>query len=157
MTAEEVNAFIRQGRTAVLVTLADDGFPEPVGMWFVVDDDAGEAVVWMRTYAKSQKVINLLRNPKAALLIETGDRYTELQGVQLVGTIDVSDDVDRICDVMAGLMVKYEGLDPADVPAVREAYRPRAVKQRALRMRVERVVSWDHRKLGTGQPGAGTG
>lgn len=144
MSDVEVDAFLRESRTAVLVTLGPDGMPEPVGMWFVVDD---EGVVWMRTYAKSQKVINLQRDSRAALLVETGDSYAELRGVQLTGHIELSDDVERICEVLAGLMVKYEGLDPEHVPAVREAYRERASKQRALRLRVDRTVSWDHRKL----------
>ena len=151
MTSDEIATFIRDGRTAVLVTLGDDGFPEPVGMWFIVDDDGS---VWMRTYAKSQKVLNLLRDPKAALLVETGETYGELRGVQLVGTIEVTDDIDRICDVLAGLMVKYEGLASEHVAAVREAYRPRAAKQRALTMNVERIVSWDHRKLATSSDGS---
>lgn len=144
MSDVEVDAFLRESRTAVLVTLGPDGMPEPVGMWFVVDD---EGVVWMRTYAKSQKVINLQRDSRAALLVETGDSYAELRGVQLTGHIELSDDVERICEVLAGLMVKYEGLDPEHVPAVREAYRERASKQRALSLRVDRTVSWDHRKL----------
>lgn len=144
MSDVEVDAFLRESRTAVLVTLGPDGMPEPVGMWFVVDD---EGVVWMRTYAKSQKVVNLQRDSRAALLVETGDSYAELRGVQLTGHIELSDDVERICEVLAGLMVKYEGLDPEHVPAVREAYRERASKQRALSLRVDRTVSWDHRKL----------
>ncbi|MSW42708.1 MAG: PPOX class F420-dependent oxidoreductase [Actinobacteria bacterium] len=142
MTPDEVDAFLRAGRTASFVTLGPDGFPDPVGMWFVVID--GD--VWMRTYAKSQKVINLQRDPRAAMLIETGDTYAELRGVQLTGTVEVSDDIERICEVFAGLMVKYEGMDPAHVPAVIEGYRPRAPKQRALRLVVERATSWDHAK-----------
>jgi len=143
MTSAEVDAFLRAGRTATLVTLGPDGFPEPVGMWFVVDD---EGSVWMRTYGASQKVVNLLRDPRAAMLIETGDTYAELRGVQLIGTVEVSDDVERICTVFAGLMVKYQRMDPAHVPAAIEGYRPRAPKQRALRMVVERTTSWDHSK-----------
>ena len=68
------------------------------------------------------------------------------RGVQLTGTVALVDDVDRICEVFAGLMVKYEGLDPAHVDSVKAAYRERAPKQRALRLDVTRVVSWDHGK-----------
>jgi PPOX class probable F420-dependent enzyme len=146
LTSEEVDALLRGSRTAVLVTQGPDGFPDPVPMWFVVDDDG---VVWMRTYAKSQKVLNLARDPRCALLVEDGERYTELRGVQLTGRIELVDDVDRICEVMAGLMVKYEGLDLEHVDAVKEAYRPTALKQRALRLDVERTVSWDHGKQGS--------
>jgi hypothetical protein len=58
----------------------------------------------------------------------------------------VVDDVDLVCDVFAALMVKYEGLDPQHVDAVRTAYRERAPKQRVLRLEVANVVSWDHAK-----------
>ncbi len=143
MSPDEVATFLRNGRTAVLVTVADDGMPEPVGMWYVVDD---EGTVWMRTYAASQKVVNIERDPRAALLVEEGDTYDQLRGVQLRGRIELSDDVDRICGVFAGIMVKYQGMDAAHAVAAREGYRAKATKQRALRFVVEAVVSWDHRK-----------
>jgi PPOX class probable F420-dependent enzyme len=143
LSREEVDDLLRATRTLVLVTNGPDGVPDPVPMWFVIDDDG---TVWMRTYAKSQKVLNLERDPRFAALVETGDRYVELRGAQLSGTVAVLDDLDRICAVFADLMVKYEGLDPAHVDSVRTAYRDRAPKQRALRLDVTRVVSWDHAK-----------
>ncbi len=143
LSDSEVVALLRESRTLVLVTNGPDGVPDPVPMWFVVDD-AG--AVWMRTYARSQKVVNLERDPRFAALVETGDRYLELRGAQLSGTVALVDDVDRVCAVFADLMVKYEGLDPAHVESVRTAYRDRAAKQRALRLDVTRVVSWDHAK-----------
>ena len=145
LTDAEVDAFLRAGRTLVLVTLGPDGVPDPVPMWYVVDDDG---VVWIRTYAKSQKVVNLERDPRFAALVEDGERYAELRGVQLSGRVELVEDLDRICSIMAALMVKYEGLDPAHVDAVKEAYRVKAPKQRALRLHVERTTSWDHARLG---------
>lgn len=143
LTEREVDDLLRAARTLVLVTNGPDGVPDPVPMWFVLD--AG-GTVWMRTYAASQKVVNLTRDPRFAALVETGDHYVELRGAQLSGTVALVDDVDLICEVFAGLMVKYEGLDPAHVDAVKTAYRDRARKQRALRLDVTRVVSWDHGK-----------
>lgn len=126
----------------ILVTLGPDGYPDPVAMWFVMDGDD----IWMRTYAKSQKAVNLQRDPRVSVLVESGDRYAELRGVQITGRMELSHDIDRICDVFAGLMVKYEGMDPAHVPAAREGYLSKAPKQVAMRVVPERVVSWDHRK-----------
>ena len=143
LTDAEVDALLRAARTLVLVSNGPDGVPDPVPMWFVVDEGG---TVWMRTYAKSQKVLNLARDPRFAALVEDGDRYTELRGAQLSGTVELIDDVDTICEVFAGLMVKYEGLDPEHVEAVKTAYRERAPKQRALRLEVTKVVSWDHGK-----------
>lgn len=146
LTPDEVAEFLGSARTMVLVTTGPDGVPDPVPMWFLLDD----GVVWMRTYAASQKVRNLERDPRFAALVEAGERYVELRGVQLTGRVTIVEDVDRICEIVAGLMVKYEGLDPGHVGQVRAAYRERAVKQRALRLDVERVVSWDHAKQALG-------
>ena len=52
-------------------------------MWFVIDGDT----LWMRTYGKSQKVVNARRDPRCCALIETGDRYLELRGVQITGDV----------------------------------------------------------------------
>jgi PPOX class probable F420-dependent enzyme len=143
LSAGEVDALLRSARTMVLVTNGPDGVPDPVPMWFVLDEGG---TVWMRTYARSQKVVNLERDPRFAALVETGEHYIELRGVQLSGTVTLLDDVDLVCEVFAGLMTKYEGLDPVHVDAVKAAYRERAVKQRVLRLDVARVVSWDHGK-----------
>ena len=147
MTDAEVDDFLAGAGNVMLVTNGPDGYPDPVPMWFVRDETG---VVWMRTYAASQKVRNLQRDPKCAILAEAGARYAELRGVQLTGEVELVTDVDRICDIVAQLMVKYEGLDPAHQEAAAQAYRPRAGKQVALRLADYRVVSWDHRKLGAG-------
>jgi len=143
LTADEVAQLLRDARTMVLVTNGPDGVPDPVPMWFVVDEGG---TVLMRTYAASQKVRNLERDARFAALVETGDRYVELRGAQLSGTVALVDDVDLVCDVFAALMVKYEGLDPEHVDSVRTAYRERARKQRVLRLEIADVVSWDHGK-----------
>jgi PPOX class probable F420-dependent enzyme len=150
MDDAEVAAFLAAGRTLVLVTTGPDGRPDPVPMWYVLGD-GGE--VRMRTYARSQKAVNLRRDPRVACLVEDGQRYATLRGVQLTGRIELVDDPDWIADTWTGLMVKYEDLDEAGVPAARAAFRERAGKQVGLRLRVDRVVSWDHGKLeGGGRP-----
>ncbi|MFM9133861.1 MAG: PPOX class F420-dependent oxidoreductase [bacterium] len=144
MSADEVRAFLAASRTMILTTIGPDGVPDPVGMWFLLEGDD----IWMRTYAKSQKVANVRRDPRVAVLVEDGEGYAELRGVQISGRIELDDGIDRICDIAAGLLVKYEGLADVDVPAAREAYRATAAaKQVAMRLVPERVVSWDHRKL----------
>jgi PPOX class probable F420-dependent enzyme len=143
MTAQEVDQFLGSARTMILTTIGPDGVPDPVGMWFVLRD--GD--IWMRTYAASQKARNVERDPRVAILVETGDSYTELRGVQISGTLEISRDEDVICDIAAGLLVKYEGLAPEHVEAAREAYRAKAPKQVAMRLVPTRTVSWDHRKM----------
>ncbi len=145
MAEDEIRAFLDSARTMILTTIGPDGVPDPVAMWFVMRD--GD--IWMRTYAKSQKVANVRRDPRVAILVETGDRYAELKGVQISGRLELNEDIDTICDIAAALLVKYEGLDPQYVDATREAYRPTATKQVAMRLVPERTVSWDHAKIVT--------
>lgn len=140
----EVADFVAAGRTLVLATLGPDGAPDPVPMWYVVDD-AG--AVLMRTYRKSQKVANLRRDPRVAALVEAGERYAELRGVQLSGSIELVEDDDLVADVMVALLQKYEGLADEHVVAARAAALQRAPKQVAMRLHVDSVASWDHRKL----------
>lgn len=147
MSAQEQRAFLQTARTAVLVSLGPDGMPDPVGMWFVLDGDD----VWMRTYAASQKAVNLERDPRAAVLFEDGQRYAELRGLQLSGRMELTRDAERIADVWTGLAMKYERLPPEAVEGFRDAALARAAKQVAMRLVVERVVSWDHAKLSEGE------
>ena len=139
LTDDEVAQFLAGSRTAVVVTLGPDGLPDPVPMWYVVD--AGDVV--MRTYAKSQKVRNLERDPRVAVLVEDGETYGTLRGVQLTGRVELSRDVEDVLDVVAGLAAKYEGVASVD----REALLDYAGKQVVMRVRAEKVVSWDHRKI----------
>lgn len=149
MSEAEVSAYVAAARTLILVSVGPDGAPDPVPMWFV--PVAGE--VRMRTYRRSQKVVNLRRDPRVSCLVEDGERYAELRGVQLTGTIELVEDPDWIADVWTRLMVRYEDLAETDVPAARAALRDRADKQIGMRLAVDRVVSWDHRKLeGSGTP-----
>jgi PPOX class probable F420-dependent enzyme len=151
MTEQETATYLAEGRTLVLVTLGPDGLPDPVPMWYV-PDAAGQ--LRMRTYAASQKVLNLRRDPRVSCLVEDGDRYVELRGVQLTGTIELVDDPNWIADVIVGLALKYEGLDPAHTEAVRESARTRAAKQVGMLLHVDRSVSWNHGKLAAAQPTA---
>lgn len=143
MTDDEVQEFLQTGGNLQLALYGPDGYPDITAMWYVVDD----GIIWMRTYARSQKVVNARRDPRACALIETGARYLELRGVQVTGDLQISEDINRICWVAARLMVKYEGVDPEHIPALESAYREKAPKQVAMSLPLERVVSWDHRKL----------
>lgn len=145
MTPGEQRAFLDNGRTLVLVTYGPDGLPDPVPMWYVLDGDGAPV---MRTYTKSQKVVNVRRDPRAAGLVEDGTTYATLRGVQITGRVETFEDTGEIVDVLCRIAVKYEGVDPAHLDAFREAVRPVAAKWTGLRLVPERVASWDHAKLG---------
>ena len=85
MNDEEIRKFIADSKTIILVSNGPDGVPHPMPMWFVYDDDG---TIRMTTYAKSQKIRNLERDPRVALLVESGTEYEELATNKLDETFD---------------------------------------------------------------------
>ena len=143
MTPDEISAFLAAGRILILVTTGPDGVGDPVPMWYEMDD---QGRVCMRTYARSQKVANLRRDPRFSAVVEDGERYSELRGVQLTGRVELIEDQAWIADLYVRLLTKYEGLNPRHALALREAAHERAAKQVGLRLLPERIASWDHGK-----------
>ena len=141
MTDAEIEAFLADQRILNVATNGPGGHPHVVAMWFVVLD--GKPTFW--TFGKSQKVVNIRRDPKITALVESGDDYDELRGVELVGSARLIEDHDAILDLGLRLEEKYTG-------AVSDAQRARLEKQALKRVGVvidvDRAVSWDHTKLG---------
>jgi PPOX class probable F420-dependent enzyme len=145
MSDDEVAAFIAERRTVVLATLKADGRPHLVPMWFIHDGPVIE--VW--SFGKSQKTVNLRRDPRATLLLETGHEYDELRGVSLECQVELLEDPDEAVRIGLELQHRYGGAAPSELSqADREAFRPFAAKRVGLRFTPTRVISWDHRKLG---------
>jgi hypothetical protein len=113
-------------------------------MWFTVADDGA---IWMTTFRKSQKVQNLRRDPRVSLLVESGEVYSELAGVVLYGDAEIIDDIDVVTRILGTASGAPSG-DAAARPEVQEVMRKNAAKRVCLRVKPERVVSWDHKKLG---------
>lgn len=147
MTTEEIEAFLTEPRTAVLSTLDKDGSPHAAAMWFVLERD--EILMW--TYAKSQKAVNLRRDPRCAFHAEDGLAYEELRGVLIQGAARPIEDFDAIVAIGKALYDRYTlpatGL-PVDQGAMAELER-QARKRIGLAVPMDRVASWDHRKLGS--------
>jgi PPOX class probable F420-dependent enzyme len=139
MSDAEIATYLAENRTAILATNSSDGFPHQSAMWYLTEG----TTIRMWTYRSSQKAVNLRRDPRATILVETGDAYLSLRGVLLIGRIDVIDDPDQALQVGIGLRRRYA--DP-DRPATAEALASRAAKRVVLELRPERVVSWDHRR-----------
>ncbi len=125
-------------------SLGPRGWPHSMPMWFTVRSDQ----IWVWTYAKSQKVRNLERDPRATLLVETGTEYVELRGMQVEARAELIRDTEPVLDFAKELTVRYaEGIDSVEGDAA-EALKAQAAKRVAIRFEPVRVASWDHRKLG---------
>ncbi len=145
MTDEEIRRFLDDSRTIIINSIGRDGVPHPMPMWFGIEDDG--AVV-MTTFTKSQKIQNLKRDPRVSLLAEAGEEYSELRGVVLYGKAELIPDLDGVIDVLRNVTARSaDGVPEASSEAVSEGVRRTASKRTAIRIRPERVVSWDHRKL----------
>ena len=99
LSPEEQAVLFRTHRKAALATLDKDGFPHVVAMnYFVKDGD-----FYMTSYGKAQKVVNIRRNNKVALMIEEGNAYSELRGVMVRGHCEIIEDADAVSTSFAGM------------------------------------------------------
>ncbi|AUN42312.1 PPOX class F420-dependent oxidoreductase [Tsukamurella tyrosinosolvens] len=150
MTEAEIEDFLERSRTATIATLGASGAPHLVAMWYaVIDGD-----LWIETKAKSQKVVNLRRNPVMSASIEAGQSYDQLRGVTVEGTAEIVEDEATVRAVCEQVYERYFGPYSDELkPAIDEMMKKRV----AVRLRGDRVRSWDHRKLGMpGLPVAGS-
>jgi PPOX class probable F420-dependent enzyme len=145
MSDAELREFVRSRKTMTIVSNGPEGFPHPMPMWFVLDDDG---VVRMTTFRKSQKVQNLRRDPRVALLVEDGVEYAQLRGVVLYGRCEVIDDLDAVTATLIDITGGEAANDPTARAGMAKVIQGTAAKRVLLRTRPDRIVSWDHRKLG---------
>jgi PPOX class probable F420-dependent enzyme len=140
MTAEEAGAMLALSRKVQLATIGPDGAPHLVTMYYVLL--RGQIAFW--TYRSSQKARNLARDPRVTCLVETGDGYFDLRGVQVTGTARCVEDPAGVLEIGRGVA---GGM--ADVPAdaVEEYVAHAARKRVGYVVEPRRVISWDHRKL----------
>jgi PPOX class probable F420-dependent enzyme len=144
LTEDEQRELIERERVAIVSSIGPRGWPHSMPLWYVPRD--GE--IWIWTFAKSQKVKNLERDPRATLLIETGVEYGELRGVQIEAEAELIRDLDLIVAFGKDLTVRYsDGIESVEGDAV-TALEAQAPKRVAIHFHPERVASWDHRKLG---------
>ena len=142
MTAEEREQFLAEGWTLQVATNGPHGFPHLAAMWYVVMD----GLAHFTTFGKSQKIVNLQRDPHVTAMLETGQRYEDLRGLVIQGLAELDTDVQTTAEVMSLVANKYRGMPiQAETP---EAALPAAAKRVTVRIRPERIYSWDHTKLG---------
>jgi PPOX class probable F420-dependent enzyme len=143
MTDDEVQAYLAEQKILNVATIGPTGRPHLVAMWYEVIN--GKVSFW--TFGKSQKIMNLRRDPRITCLVESGDTYETLRGVELVGTARFVEDYDQILEIGKTVAAKYQGdvvLSEAALPFIEAQARKRI----GVIVDVERVVSWDHTKLG---------
>jgi len=155
MTQAEASEWLEKGDNCSLATIDRDGYPHVVAMAYAVDN--GDVV--MTSFAKAQKVINLRRNPRAAVMVENGKAYHTLKGVMVRGRAEIIEDTGKVLEVLTKVSRRMVRADSSGVeqgsadindPVVQQARRL-AAKRVVIRIHPEKWASWDHSKLPPGK------
>jgi PPOX class probable F420-dependent enzyme len=155
MTQAEARQWLETGNNCSLATIDRDGYPHVVAMAYALDNDD----IVMTSFAKAQKVINLRRNPHAAIMVESGKAYHLLKGVMVRGRAAISEDTDQVLEVLGLISRRMAGASgstaqPKDAvvndPIAQQARRL-AAKRVVIRIHPEKWASWDHSKLPAGK------
>jgi PPOX class probable F420-dependent enzyme len=141
MTDDEIDAFLHERQTMSVATFNHDQTIHLVAMWY----GFYEGKPAFETFTKSQKILNLRRDGRISVMVEDGDDYAKLRGVEIVGRGEVVDDKSVLHTVASSVVERYMGVSGADADAAAEALMN---KRSAVVIHPERIVSWDHHKLG---------
>ena len=145
LSEEEISEYLMKSRTMILVSNGKDGYPHPMPMWYAIDD---KKCIYMTTFRKSQKIINLRKNPKAALLIESGDAYQELKSLIIYTNVELIEEVEAVRDILEQIALQRGDMQKDANEDIREGMMKTAEKRIGMKYKPKRIVSWDHSKLG---------
>ena len=142
MNEAEIAAMFAECKSLQVATLGPQGEPHLTTLWYTVH----EGKVMFETYGKSQKVMNLRRDPRIAVLCEAGEQYAELRGVSIQGRAELVEEGERLQELMRVVIDHhFAGQTPEQLAATAAKM---AEKRIVVVVEPEKVISWDHRKLG---------
>ncbi|MEH0468833.1 pyridoxamine 5'-phosphate oxidase family protein [Streptomyces sp. B21-097] len=141
MTSGELDAFLTVQRTCRVATVSTDGAPHVSALWFLWDGNA----LWLYSVVRSKRWTDLRRDPRVAIVIDTGEEYDSLRGVELSGAVEFVGEIPRTGELCAKL-------DAVETRFARKNFgldaMPHDGRHAWVRLTPEKVVSWDFRKLG---------
>ena len=142
MSQEEIDEFLQGWRTMSCATINHDGTIHMVAMWY----GFLEGCPAFETKAKSQKVQNLRRDERITCMVEDGETYEKLRGVEMVGHAEIVEEPERVFQLGISVVERTSGVTYTDdmKPAVEMLINKRV----AVKIHVDKYVSWDHNKLG---------
>lgn len=144
MSEGEIVALLDECKSLQVATLDRDGAPHLTTVWFAYQD----GTYLFETYGKSQKVVNMRRDPRVAVLAEQGTSYDQLRGVSVQGKAEIVDEGEALMRLMKVIVARnHKGLDESEIETIAASM---AEKRVVVVVRPDKVISWDHRKLGMG-------
>lgn len=146
MSDDEISTFLSGRRVMNLATIGPGGRPHLVAMWYGY---TSSGQIGFATYSQSQKIKNLQRNGSLTALVEDGEHYGELRGVQLLCDTTLSDDRHIVNELGESLYERYQAEDAgALTDEIRPFVHAHMAKRTAVLLDVVDTASWDHSKLG---------
>ena len=145
LTDDEVQQLLGENLKVQVASNGPDGVPHLTTLFYIVRD--GKIAFW--TYGRSQKIVNLERDPRVSALVEDGTDYFELRGVSIQGKAEIVRDYDAIFSI--GSEVATRMLNAESFEALgdfgRETVEKQAQKRVAVIIHPDHVATWDHRKM----------
>jgi len=142
MTDEEMRLFIEEQKSLQVSCVGADGWPHLTTLWFAVVDQR----IVFETYTRSQKILNLQRNPHITVLLEDGTVYEKLRGVMIKGKAILESQPENVEKYAKAVMIRNQPEYGEEI--LSEAAKQMSLKRTAVIVEPHEVVSWDHTKLG---------
>ncbi|MFE0178197.1 pyridoxamine 5'-phosphate oxidase family protein [Streptomyces sp. NPDC059002] len=140
MTPAELDEFLATERTCRVATVSPDGAPHVSTLWFAWDGTS----LWLYSITRSKRWSDLRHDQRIAVVVDTGEEYDQLRGVELSGTVEFIGESPRTGEPCPELDVperlfarKMFGLDRM----------PHDNRHAWLRLTPDAIASWDFRKL----------
>ena len=141
MNEQEMWQFIESQKTVRVCTLNKDCTPHLTAMWFAVV----EHQIVLVSFSKSQKIVNLERNPDMAVLFEDGIEYKDLRGVSINCKAQLINKHDAVEAMEKAIVLRNQSNLNAD--EVDKLVKKNSKKKSIIVVTPEKVMTWDHRKL----------
>jgi len=141
MSAAERDDFLVEQRTCHVATINPAGVPHVTPVWYIWLDER----LWLYSLIRSRRWMNLVANPAVSVVVDAGDDYFELRGVELVGRAEPIGEQPRRGE-------PHPELEPVE-RAFTDRYHAGTPlfydgRHAWLRITPEREYTWDFRKLG---------
>ena len=142
MTDEEMKLFIEEQKSLQVSCMGPDGWPHLTTLWFAVVDQR----IVFETYTRSQKILNLQRNPNVTILLEDGIVYEKLRGVMIKGKAVLESNPENVEKYAKAVMIRNQPEIGEEI--LSEAAKQMSLKRTAVIIEPREIISWDHTKLG---------
>ena len=141
MTDDEMAVFIEEQKSLQVACVGSDGWPHLTTLWFAVVDQK----IVFETYTRSQKILNLQRNPNITVLLEDGILYEKLRGVMIKGKASLESEPENVEKYAKAVMLRNQPELAEEI--LSEAAKQMSLKRTAVIVEPQQIISWDHTKL----------